>query len=83
MELAEITLEQQVLKELSAKSQKTLQTKEEQKQQNKHKHQPQSGGNQARGAGGNQTGGGKKSKQPMSINIADMITALEVLFGIN
>ena len=65
-ELAEITLEQQVLRELSAKSQ------QQQQQSTDSSNQPKKSG----GGGG---GGGKRSAAPISLNIADMITALEVV----
>ncbi|XP_074661442.1 uncharacterized protein LOC141914067 [Tubulanus polymorphus] len=64
-ELLEISIEQQVLKEMSMKQQQTSTS-------NQQKPSPQSGG-----AGGASTSGGKKSKQPLSLNIADMISALE------
>ena len=65
-ELAEITLEQQVLRELSAKSQQQQQ-------------QSTDSSNQPKKSGGGSGGGGKRSAAPISLNIADMITALEVV----
>ena len=68
-ELAEITLEQQVLRELSAKSQ------QQQQQSTDSSNQPK----KSSGGGGGSGGGGKRSAAPISLNIADMITALEVV----
>ena len=65
-ELAEITLEQEVLREFSAKSQSSS---------------GGGGGQQQKksgGGGGGGGGGGKRSAAPISLNIADMISALEV-----
>ena len=77
-ELAEITLEQQVLKELSSKGQK--------QQQNSGDKEPSKSVSEAElspalvpapAPAPVPVPQGKKSKQPMSLSIADMITALE------
>ncbi len=70
-ELAEISIEQQVLKEMSAKH--------HQKQQQSGDSGGGGGGGGGGSGGGSGGGGGKKSKQPISLNIADMmLEALQV-----
>ena len=74
-ELAEITLEQQVLKELSSKSQKQHQQNAVDQELSKSDTEPSPA--PAPAPVSVSLPPGKKSKQPMSLSIADMITALE------
>ena len=70
-ELAEICLEQTVLKELRSKSHMTDVTKQETPTSKGASSTTQPASNKPQPAG-------KKSKQPISLNFADMISALEV-----
>ena len=75
-ELAEINLEQQVLKEMGMKK-----SQEQQSTTTTTPGGTASGGATKNGPPGGATaagGGGKKSKAPIALNIADMISALEV-----
>ena len=82
-ELAEITLEQQVLKELSSKSQKQHKQKAGDEDLAKSDTEPSPAPAPALAPVSVSLPPGKKSKQPMSLSIADMITALEEVSSVH